>query len=131
MRIPPSALFLACATLCATHCASPVLADWEGTVHFTHDPPRPDAKENPPGMIHVKKGKVRIDQTMPMGQMVMLMDYNTKSLKMLMPARKQYMAVDGSSGQAATLPPSCSDQRIDACLLGLFQPHAPQHHHGA
>ena len=74
-------------------CATPALADWEGTV--------------------------RVDQTMPMGRMVLLMDFKTKSLNMLMPERKQYMSLDGGAAQSATLPPAaCLDQKVDACLTG-------------
>src|SRR5438093_10910905 len=93
----------------------PALADWEGKVHFTFDPPRPGQGPEADGTIHMKQGKVRIEQQGPMGKMAILFDFKTRKLSMLMLDRKKYMEMDQSL-RAATLPPVCEAGKVDACL---------------
>src|SRR5438477_3774891 len=93
----------------------PALADWEGKVHFTFDPPRPGQGPGADGTIHMKQGKVRIDQQGPMGKMAILFDLKTKKLDMLMLDRKKYMEMDRSL-MAATVPPVCQSGKPAECL---------------
>ena len=71
----------------------PALADWEGKVHFTFDPPRPGMGPGSDGTIHMKQGKVRIEQQAPMGKMAIIFDFKSKKLDMLMLEKKQYMEI--------------------------------------
>src|SRR5881397_2960661 len=89
----------------------PAFADWEGKVHFTFDPPRPGQGPNAEGTIHMKQGKVRIDQQGPMGNMAILFDFKTKKLAMLMLDRKKYMEMDRSLA-SATVPPVCESGKV-------------------
>jgi hypothetical protein len=93
----------------------PALADWEGKVHFTFDPPRPGMGPQSEGTIHMKGGKVRIDQEAPMGKMAIIFDFKSKKLAMLMLDRKQYMEMDRSLS-AATVPPVCESAKATDCL---------------
>ena len=76
-------------------------ADWEGKLRFTHDPPRKGGGSD--GAIHVKKGKVRIEEPTPLGPTVLLSD--GKSLRLLLPEKKQVLELDAALGAAATVPP--------------------------
>jgi hypothetical protein len=93
----------------------PALADWEGKVHFTFDPPRPGMGPQSEGAIHVKGGKIRIDQQAPMGKMAIIFDFKTKKLAMLLLDRKQYIEMDKSLS-AATVPPVCESGKAAECL---------------
>jgi hypothetical protein len=75
--------------------------DWEGKLRFTHDPPRKEGGSD--GAIHVKKGKVRIEEPTPLGPSVILSD--GKSLRLLLPEKRQVLELDPALGAAAAVPP--------------------------
>jgi hypothetical protein len=96
----------------------PALGDWEGKVRFTFDPPRGAQEPTSDGSIHMKGGKVRVDQQSPMGKVAVVFDFKTKKLVMLMPDRKKYMEMDRSL-TAATIPPVCDAGKAVDCLVAV------------
>jgi len=83
--------------------AAPAFADWEGRARFTFTPPRPGQGPLADGRIHMKRGKIRIEQKGPMGEMAIVFNLSTKKLDLLLLERKQYMELDQSMS-AATVP---------------------------
>jgi hypothetical protein len=95
--------------------AAPAFADWEGRARFTFTPPRPGQGPLGDGRIHMKRGKIRIEQKGPMGEMAIVFDFSTKKLDLLLLEKKQYMELDQSMS-AATVPPVCAEGAPAACL---------------
>jgi hypothetical protein len=95
--------------------AAPAFADWEGRARFTFTPPRPGQGPLADGRIHMKRGKIRIEQKGPMGEMAIVFNLSTKKLDLLLLERKQYMELDQSMS-AATVPPVCSGGTPAGCL---------------
>lgn len=93
----------------------PALADWEGTLHFTHDPPRPGAAKQD-GVMHSKKGKVRVEQETPMGHAIMIFDFKAKKGRLLLPERKSYVEMSEEMSMAGAMPPACDSGKAEACL---------------
>src|SRR5260370_36601987 len=88
---------------------------WEGRAGLVLTPPRPGQGPLADGRIHMKRGKIRIEQKGPMGEMAIVFNLSTKKLDLLLLERKQYMELDQSMS-AATVPPVCSGGTPAACL---------------
>ena len=76
-------------------------AGWEGKVHFTHDPPRKSGGSE--GAIHVKGGRVRLEEPTPLGPMVVLAARG--KVRLLFPERRQFSEVDEAQAALTTAPP--------------------------
>lgn len=90
MQIPATALAL------AVLCTMPAAAQFEGSVSYTVG-----AKQTPMTQTY-KGGMVRTDFSSSRGSGAMIMDMNTKTMKMVMPEQKMYMSMDLSQKMEGT-----------------------------